>query len=119
MKKVIRLTESDLNRIVKQVISEATVSDIYFRRRGVNVLDVLSEIVEGMNVCKYVKLKTYFNHVMNGFIIKMYLNNEFIKDELGEHESDLELEIIKYIIDNHIDFLMYYYKLKCGGYPKY
>jgi hypothetical protein len=119
MKRIIRLTESDLTRIVRNVISEATVDERYFHRRGIDIEKVLEETLLKINVCKYAKLRTYFNHVMDELLVKLYLSNETIRKELVSDQNNLERDIKKYFIDHRLDFLIYYYKLKCRKDVKY
>ena len=72
-----------------------------------------------VNPCKYAKLSTYFNYLMDHLILKLYLSNEDIKKQLRSETSTIEQDIKKYFINNRLDFIMYYYKLKCGKEPKY
>lgn len=119
MKRIIKLTETDLTRIIKKVLSEATVDERYFNRRGIDINKELEETLVKFNVCKYAKLKTYFNHIMDNLIVKLYLSNETIRKDLGSDQNNLERDIKKYFIENRLDFLMYYYKLKCNKEVKY
>ena len=114
MKKTIRLTESDLTRIVKRVLSESTVNKTYFRRRGVDIEDLFLKTLYETDVCKYAKMKTLFKHVVDRVILKLYLSNENIKNELVSHENYLEMNIKQFFIDEYLDFLIFYYKSKCG-----
>lgn len=119
MKKIIRLTESDISRIVKQVISESTISDAYFRRRGINITEMLIGILSDMKICKYLKLKTYFNHVMERLVLRLYVHNEQIKSEFESDGDSLESSIREYLIEEKLDSIIYFYKLTCGREPKY
>ena len=122
MKRVIKLTESDLTTIVKRVIYESESYDIelYLRRRGVNMFNTLMEVVESMNVCKYIKLTTFFDHVFYRLIEKLYLTNEFLRRDFESPNADhLETEIRNYVINDKLDTLIYYYSLKCYRKPKY
>jgi len=105
MKKTIRLTESDLTRIVKRVLSESTVVDIE---------DLFLKTLYETDICKYAKMKTLFKHVVDRVILKLYLSNENIKNELVSHENYLEMNIKQFFIDEYLDFLIFYYKSKCG-----
>lgn len=119
MKKIIKLTESDIKRIVNKVISESSVSNTYFKRRGVDISNMLINILSETKVCKYSKLTTYFNHITERIIVKLYLHNEIIRNEFESEEDSLENKIRKFLIDEELDFMIYYYKLKCGREPKY
>jgi hypothetical protein len=110
-----KLTEIDINRIVKKVLNE---NDLYFRRRGVNLETDFLSIIEKTNFCKYKKLTTYFNNIFDSFLLKMYVNNEFIRSEL-QKDSGTKNKIREMIIEQYSDFMVYYYKLKCGTAPKY
>jgi hypothetical protein len=72
-----------------------------------------------MKICKYLKLKTYFNHVMERLFLRLYLHNEQIKSEFESDGNSLDLSIREYLINEKLDFIIYYYKLTCGREPKY
>jgi hypothetical protein len=77
---------------------------------------MIEEVLTKMNVCSSSKLKTYFDKVYEKIIVKLYLHH--LKTEFEDNES-LEDLIREYMIENELNFLIYYYKLKCGKEPKY
>ena len=119
MKNIIKLTESDIKRIVDEVISESIISNIYFQRRGVDISKILNEILVDTKICNYSKLKTYFNHILERVIVRLYLNNETMKTEFESEEDSLENKIREFLIEEKLDFMIYYYKTRCGREPKY
>lgn len=119
MEKIVRLTESDIKRIVNKVISESSVNNTYFKRRGIDISNMLVEILSETKVCKYSKLTTYFNHIMERIIVRLYLHNEIMKNEFESEEDSLENKIREFLVEEKLDYMIYYYKLKCGREPKY
>lgn len=121
MKKINRLTESDLSRIVKRVIYESVPyeMDLYLRRRGVNPLEFLEKVLSRMYVCQHATFKTYFNHVTEALFTQLYLTNEFLRKDLASETLNLQTKLRNYIIEEHFDFLLFYYNLKCKKNPKY
>jgi hypothetical protein len=117
MKKVIRLTESDLTKIIKRVLNEEkSLNKLYFIRRGIDFDKIIENSLNKINVCSSVKLTTYFSKVLEKVIVNLYLHQlktEFENDEFLEHK------IKEYMIENELNFLIYYYKMKCGKDPKY
>jgi hypothetical protein len=97
MKKVIRLTESDLVRIVKRVVSEGSQEDkldMYLRRRS----ELIDELIE-KNIDEVEEDGTLFNdefefadNIINWVVQDMKVPDDidenevidFIKDEYGE-----------------------------------
>ena len=97
MKKVIRLTESDLARIVKRVISEGSQEDkldMYLRRRS----ELIDELIE-KNIDEVEEDGTFFidqfefaDNIINWVVQDMKVPDDidenevidFIKDEYGE-----------------------------------
>jgi hypothetical protein len=118
MKKVIKLTESDLTNIVKRVIKEqsSSFSGAYFVRRGIDFDKIMTEVITKMKICGSVKLKTYFNKVLERVIVNLYLHH--LKTEF-ENDESLEQKIREYMIENKLDTMMRYYKIICGKEPKY
>ena len=122
MKKIIKLTETDLTRIVKGVMNESIVDKHFFTRRGIDYRKTFEEFMEKHNACKYVKLSTYFNKVYESFIVHLYLTNEIIKNEIeNDHENastTTESKIRSFIVDEYVDLIYTYYKIKCKRSPK-
>ena len=122
MKKIIKLTESDLTHIVKQVMNESIVDKHFFTRRGIDYRTMFDGFMEKHNPCKYVKLSTYFNKVYENFILHLFLTNEIIRNEIeNEHETSsttTESKIRSFIVDEYADLVYTYYKIKCKRSPK-
>ena len=62
MKKVVRLTESDLQRIVSKVINEESTTNQERKKRAMKYLRKISEHLKDYNVDKNVKLSILFNN---------------------------------------------------------
>ena len=122
MKKIVKITESDLTMIVKQVINESIMDKNYFTRRGIDYKSMFKECMERHNPCKYAKLSTYFNKVYENFIVRLLSSNEIIRDEMDDsYEDELTTKDSKlryFIVDEFVDFVLLYYKIKCKREPK-
>ena len=118
MKKIIKLTESDLTIIVKRVINENNITTNYFKRRGIDVNKLFYDSMEKINPCKYAKLATYFNKVFEKFIISLYLNSKTFKEDLENETISIEHDIHKFVVNEYGDFIWDYYVEQCGKNPK-
>ena len=67
MKKVIRLTESDLERIVSKVISEQSVTNDDRKKKVMKYLRKISEYLKNYNVDKEEFASTDMNYFMDMF----------------------------------------------------
>lgn len=108
-----------LNSEDDEVISESIISNIYFRRRGINIDRLLGDILVDTKICNYSKLKTYFKHILERVIVRLYLNNETMKTEFESEEDSLENQIREFLIEEKLDLMIDYYKSICGRSPKY
>lgn len=102
-----------------EVISESIISNTYFRRRGINIDRILGDILVDTKICNYSKLKTYFKHILERVIVRLYLNNETMKTEFESEEDSLENQIREFLIEDKLDLMIDYYKSICGRSPKY
>ena len=124
MRKIIKLTESDLTRIVKRVIkeNESIVDKEYFLRMSIDVGKTFEKSMVKYNPCKYVKLSTYFKKVFENFIVDIILNNKSFRDkvelEYDNGDDSTEDKIRRFIIDEYGGLVHSYYKIKCNKSPK-
>ena len=100
MKKVIRLTESDLARIVKRVISEGSQEDkldMYLRRRS----ELIDELIE-KNIDEVEEDGTLFNDEFEfaDNIISWVVQDMKVPDDIDENE------VIDYIKDDQGEYIM-------------
>jgi hypothetical protein len=51
--------------------------------------------------------------------VRLYLNSKSIQTELESEEDSLENKIREFLIEEKLDFMIYYYKTRCGRGPKY
>ena len=100
MKKVIRLTESDLARIVKRVISEGSQEDkldMYLRRRVISIIDLIDK-----NIDEVEQEGTLFNDEFE------FADNiiSWVVQDMGVPDDIDEGEIIDFIKDEHGDYIL-------------
>ena len=100
MEKVIRLTESDLARIVKRVISEGSQEDkldMYLRRRS----ELIDELIE-KNIDEVEEDGTLFNDEFEfaDNIISWVVQDMKVPDDIDENE------VIDYIKDDQGEYIM-------------
>ena len=104
MKKVIRLTESDLIRIVKRVINEEEYSRS-FRRRFFqlddDMIDLISQAKDEVDEDDFNDYYDYLDNVVYSVV-------QELQYRYGKHDNfwfDNEDEIIDYIKDKYDDYL--------------
>ncbi len=122
MGKVVKLTESDLKRIVKRVINEETINKEYLSNMGVDIMETLMNTLPRVYPCKSVNLKTYFNRLFGKLMMNLYFFNDSFRNKVSDENinaDEIEMGIRKYIIENHLDTIRHYYKLKCNREAKF
>jgi hypothetical protein len=77
MKKVVRLTESDLQRIVSKVINEESMTNQERKKRAMKYLRKISEHLKDYNVDKSEFASSDMNYFINMF--EKIANNQEIK----------------------------------------
>ena len=103
MKKIIRLTESDLARIVKRVISEKSEEDelnLFLRRRS----ELINELIE-KNIDEVEEDGTLF---IDQFEFADNIINWVVQDMKLPEDID-EDEVIEYIKDNQGEYILSQY----------
>ena len=106
MKKIIRLTESDLARIVKRVIQENEGIPLFIRRRENKISEILDEVVstaenDPMNFSDEFE---YADNILNWTIQIM---REVFGDDMIEREENDILGHLKEMYGDHL-FDIYY-----------
>ena len=106
MKKIIRLTESDLARIVKRVIKESDEIPLFIRRRENKISEILDEVVstaenDPMNFSDEFE---YADNILNWTIQIM---REVFGDDMIEREENDILGHLKEMYGDHL-FDIYY-----------
>lgn len=106
MGKIIRLTESDLNRIVKRVINESSDSkdELWCVRRHDFIEELLNIALENMEEYGKVNIEDYIMLVIDE-IVNIWSETEYLTD-------DMISQISKCVYDNFKEEieLDYYYK---------
>ena len=100
MEKVIRLTESDLARIVKRVISEGSQEDkldMYLRRRVISIIDLIDKNIDEVEQ-EGILFNDEFEFAYN--IISWVVQDMGVPDGIDEGE------IIDFIKDEHGDYIL-------------
>ena len=104
MKKVIRLTETDLIRIVKRVINEEEHSRSFRRRISQieeDIIDLISQGKDEVDEDDYNDVYDYLDNVV--YWVVQELQNRYGKD--NDFWFDNEDEITEYIKDKYDDYL--------------
>ena len=104
MKKVIRLTETDLIRIVKRVINEEEYSRSFRRRISQideDIIDLISQGKDEVDEDDYDDVYEYLDNVV--YWVVQELQNRYGKD--NDFWFDNEDEITDYIKDKYDDYL--------------
>ena len=104
MKKVIRLTETDLIRIVKRVINEEEYSRSFRRRISQideDIIDLISQGKDEVDEDDYDDVYEYLDNVV--YWVVQELQNRYGKD--NDFWFDNEDEITEYIKDKYDDYL--------------
>jgi hypothetical protein len=104
MKKVIRLTETDLIRIVKRVINEEEYSRSFKRRISQideDIIDLISQGKDEVDEDDYDDVYEYLDNVV--YWVVQELQNRYGKD--NDFWFDNEDEITEYIKDKYDDYL--------------
>ena len=104
MKKVIRLTETDLIRIVKRVINEEEYSRSFRRRISQideDIIDLISQGKDEVDEDDYNDVYDYLDNVV--YWVVQELQNRYGKD--NDFWFDNEDEITEYIKDKYDDYL--------------
>ena len=103
MKKVIRLTESDLTRIVKRVINEGY--SLNFKRRFKLINDVILELIDSAkDEVDEDDFNDYYDYLEN----VVYWVVQELQSMYGDKDDfwyDYEDEIIEYIKDEYDEYL--------------
>ena len=100
MEKVIRLTESDLARIVKRVISEGSQEDkldMYLRRRVISIIDLIDKNIDEVEQ-EGILFNDEFEFADN--IISWVVQDMKVPDDIDENE------VIDYIKDDQGEYIM-------------
>lgn len=104
MKKVIRLTETDLIRIVKRVINEEEYSRSFIRRFFQLDDDMIDLISQGKDEVDEDDFNDYYEYLDNVvYWVVQELQNRYGKKD--DFWFDNEDEIIEYIKDKYDDYL--------------
>jgi hypothetical protein len=103
MKKIIRLTESDLTRIVKRVINEGY--SLNFKRRFKLINDVILELIDSAkDEVDEDDFNDYYDYLEN----VVYWVVQELQSMYGDKDDfwyDYEDEIIEYIKDEYDEYL--------------
>ena len=100
MEKVIRLTESDLARIVKRVISEGSQEDkldMYLRRRVISIIDLIDKNIDEVEQ-EGILFNDEFEFADN--IISWVVQDMKVPDDIDENE------VIDYVKDEYGEYIM-------------
>ena len=100
MKKVIRLTESDLVRIVKRVVSEGSQEDkldMYLRRRAISIIELIDK-----NIDEVEQDGTLFDDEFE------FADNiiSWVVQDMGVPDDIDEGDIIDFIKDEHGEYIL-------------
>ena len=99
---------------MKYIITE---SQYFFLRRGINLKDYFYKSLEKLAPCRYRTIMPYFEQITTMMVVSIATDNEDFRnaysnenDSLGE---ELETMVRHYVLSNHIQTMIQYYKLKC------
>jgi len=103
MKKITRLTESDVNRLVKKVIKEQEFNiERWFKRRSSEFMSTLEQLIKEEEPCTFGDEFEYAENIINwtmeaSFDYDEYENFEdelkdFLKEKFGEQLFDVYLD---------------------------
>lgn len=95
---------------MKYIITE---NQYYFLRRNIDFRKILFGIIEKTPPCKYKKLVTYLNTLIEKLVVYILSTNETFRDEFLSDDK-FENEIKEIIFEEYFEFIISYYRMKCG-----